>query len=182
MGSQRLMILGIDGASWDVLNIMIDRAVMPNLKKLISGGVSGTLASTVPPYTPIAWSTFATGMNPGKHGVFDFVTSDEHGKTRFVDSSSIQAPTLWNIVNHFGRSAGVVHFPISYPVEQINGVMVSGFLTPPQAADICHPASLLADIGCPDDYILTVPVPAFSEYSAEEVGVVAPYSSRRDRS
>ena len=81
MGSQRLMILGIDGASWDVLNIMIDRAVMPNLKKLISGGVSGTLASTVPPYTPIAWSTFATGMNPGKHGVFDFVTSDEHGKT-----------------------------------------------------------------------------------------------------
>src|SRR3990170_1666122 len=75
---RRLLIIGLDGATFDVLNPLIAEGRMPRLREAIAAGASGRLRSTVPPITPAAWTTFLTGKNPGSHGVIDFERYDVH--------------------------------------------------------------------------------------------------------
>ena len=72
MSNNKAVILGMDGATWNVLNPLIEEGKLPNIKKLRDGGAWGKLNSTVPPLTPPAWTTAFTGKNSGKHNIFDF--------------------------------------------------------------------------------------------------------------
>ena len=74
--AERVLIIGLDGATWDVLDPLIERGLMPNLRALVGGGTSGVLHSTTPPITPAAWTTFMTGKSPGTHGIIDFERYD----------------------------------------------------------------------------------------------------------
>jgi predicted AlkP superfamily phosphohydrolase/phosphomutase len=101
------------------------------------------LVSTIPPLTPPAFASAMTGKNPGKHNIYDFVRIPRDGYRRAViNSTHMRGNKLWNIVNHYGRKAGIVHFPASYPPEQVDGFLVGGILTPKGADSHTWPPEL----------------------------------------
>lgn len=136
----RVVLLGLDGATFDLLDRYADRGLMPGWARMRREGASGVLRSTVPPTTPPAWSSCVTGRNPGGHGVFDFRESHVHDARRpVVGSRSIRAPTLWDLLGSRGRRTCLVNFPLSWPPEPMCGVVVTGMLTPDGELDICWP-------------------------------------------
>ena len=90
----KLLIIGFDGATFDLIRPWAQSGHLPNLGQLMAEGVHGDLASTLPPVTSPAWPTFMTGCNPGKHGVFDFIRPEGANFT-LVNASRIKQPTIW---------------------------------------------------------------------------------------
>ena len=126
-----LLILGLDGATLDLVEPWIAEGHLPNLARLRGAGAWGRLASTVPAATFPSWTSFMTGVNPGRHGVLDF-TRRERGeyRVRFANATYRKAPTIWRLLSDAGRRVSVLGLPGTYPPEPINGYMVSGFDTP----------------------------------------------------
>jgi predicted AlkP superfamily phosphohydrolase/phosphomutase len=143
---RRVIVLGLDGATWDLLTPLMEEGYLPNLARLRAESAWGALASTTPPFSATAWTTFATGVNPGKHGVFDFWYHGPDGRRLPIDATSVRAPTLWHRLSDAGRRVAVIGVPVTYPPTPVNGVMVSGLLTPPGAAAFTHPASLAEEL------------------------------------
>jgi len=137
----KLLVLGLDGATFSVIKPLCNEGKLPNLKKLISQGVHGTLESTFPPLTAPAWTSLATGKNPGKTGVFDFfnrLTQDSLQRKPTRSSDIRRARAYWDYLSDSGMKVGVVNYPCLYPPYEINGVMVSGVGSDPQD-EICYP-------------------------------------------
>ena len=126
-----IAIVGLDGATWDLARPLMDAGEMPTLRRLVAAGASGVLRSTTPPVTFPAWSSFMTGVNPGKHGIFDF-TRRVPGtyELAFVTSRDRRVPTIWRLLSDAGRRVAVLGVPTTYPPEAVNGVMVGGFDSP----------------------------------------------------
>lgn len=142
MDNRKVLIIGLDGATWKILNPLIEDGYMPNLKKIVQNGASGVLKSTKPPVTPVAWASFQTGCNPGKHGVFNFTGYDrENSKTFFVNSSFIKVPTIWDYLSSCGKKVIVLNVPLTYPVKEINGIMATGFPSPAKDSNFTFPKS-----------------------------------------
>jgi predicted AlkP superfamily phosphohydrolase/phosphomutase len=137
----RLLIFGLDGATLDLIRPWVAQGYLPNLGRLIESGVSGDLASTLPPVTSPAWPSFMTGMNPGKHAVFDFIRPSA-GDFTLVNATSIHAPTIWQILSEAGLRVGVMNVPVTYPARPINGFMITGMLSPTDG-EIAYPPRLL---------------------------------------
>ena len=125
----KLLIVGIDGATFDLIHPWIQEGHLPNLGRLAENGVSSNLASTLPPVTSPAWPTFMTGCNPGKHGVFDFI-QPSGSDFQLVNATRIKQPTLWQRLSDAGYRVGVLNVPVTYPPQPLNGFMVSGILSP----------------------------------------------------
>lgn len=160
-----MLIVGLDGATLDLAAPWIADGTLPNLRRLTEAGAHGRLASTIPPATFPSWMSFMTGVNPGRHGVFDF-TCREPGtyRVRFVNATSRQAPTIWEILSRAGRRVCVLGVPGTYPPEPVNGCMVSGFDTPVTTrsdASFVYPRSYAADV----DAIGGFPFADFQEFS-----------------
>lgn len=127
----KAVMIGLDGAAWHLLDPLIEKGLMPRLAELRDKGASGRLASTIPTYTPPAWTSAATGVNPGRHGVYGFIeghAQSEHQE--LMHSGKIKAPTIWEIANSQGARVGVYNLPLTYPPRELDGWMVSGMLTP----------------------------------------------------
>ncbi len=145
--TSRIFCLGLDGGTWAVLRPLMETGHMPQLTALAQSGCSGVLHSTIPPITPAAWSTFMTGCNPGKHGIFDFQGYDRTARKAFyVNATSLRAPTLWEILSRQGKRVAVVDLPVTYPPPAINGVVISGLMTPSRETIFTHPAGLLQEV------------------------------------
>ena len=138
----RVLVIGIDGATFDLIHPWSQQGDLPNLARLMREGSQGPLESTIPPVTSPAWPTFATGKNPGKHGVFDFIRPIG-AKFELVNASSVHAPTLWQILSRNGLTAGVMNVPVTYPPTPINGFVIGGMLSPVGGA-FTYPDDLLA--------------------------------------
>lgn len=138
----KLLILGLDGATFDLIRPWVAEGYLPNLGRLMDDGVSGDLASTLPPVTSPAWPSFMTGMNPGKHGVFDFIRPNA-GDFTLVNATSIRAPTVWHIMSEAGLHVGAMNVPVTYPPQPVNGFIIGGLLSP-TGADYAYPPGLLA--------------------------------------
>ena len=137
-----LLIIGFDGATFDLIKPWARDGYLPHLAGLMREGVTADLASTLPPVTSPAWPTFMTGTNPGKHGVFDFI--QPHGENfTLVNSTRIRQPTLWRRLSDAGYRVGVLNVPVTYPPQEVNGFMVTDILSP-RNATISHPADLLS--------------------------------------
>jgi predicted AlkP superfamily phosphohydrolase/phosphomutase len=148
----RVVILGLDGATWDLLLPMIEQGKMKNLKQAMETGSWGVLDSTIPPVSPVAWTSLATGKNPGKHGILGF-THEREGRPTPVDSTMVDSPALWDILGQYGRMTVVAGVPVTYPPRPINGCMVTGMLTPKKANEYTHPPQLKDEIsGLVGDY------------------------------
>jgi len=145
---RRLLIIGLDGATFDVLNPLMAEGRMPRLKAAIAAGASGLLRSTVPPITPAAWTTFLTGKNPGAHGIIDFERYDVHtNKLAFNSTRCLDhVRNLWQILGDQGLRVGSVNVPMTYPPIPVNGFLVSGFETPGPESDFVHPPELKSAI------------------------------------
>ena len=137
----RVLVIGIDGGTFDLIGPWAAEGHLPNLARLMQEGSYGPLESTLPPVTSPAWPSFATGKNPGKHGVFDFI-QPTGGQYDLVNSTSIKARTLWEILSASGRRVGVINVPVTYPPRPVNGFLVGGMLSP-QSSRFTYPADLL---------------------------------------
>lgn len=136
-----LLIIGFDGATFDLIKPWARDGYLPNLARLMDEGATADLASTLPPVTSPAWPTFMTGVNPGKHGVFDFI--QPHGDNfTLVNSTRIRQPTLWQRLSALGYRVGVLNVPVTYPPQAVNGFLVTDILSP-RNATISHPADLI---------------------------------------
>jgi predicted AlkP superfamily phosphohydrolase/phosphomutase len=143
----RILVLGLDGATFDLMHPWMEQGHLPWLAKLARAGAQSPLESTIPPITPCAWSSFMTGKNPGKHGLFDFVEPlPERKGFRFTNASSRQAETLWGYLSRQGRRVGVINVPMTYPPESVNGYLLSGLDTPNEDSLYCHPAELREEL------------------------------------
>ena len=128
---QRTMLIGLDGATFSVLDHLMDTGVMPFLKSVVSGGVRAPLLSTPNPLTPPAWTSLVTGRTPGHHGIFDFIHSAEGPGGLFFTlntSFDIKCETIWSVVSRKGGSVSALNFPVSAPPQPVNGNVVPGFV------------------------------------------------------
>jgi predicted AlkP superfamily phosphohydrolase/phosphomutase len=141
------MIIGLDGATLDLIRPWAAAGVLPTFRRLMENGTWGTLRTIIPPMTPTAWSSFLTGMNPGKHGLFDFtIRKEDEYDTYLVNAGYRDGPSLWRLLSQAGRRVTVFNVPITYPPEQVNGPMVSGLLTPAGATDATWPPELQREL------------------------------------
>src|SRR5439155_1099363 len=143
-----VLIIGLDGATWRVLEPWARAGRLPHLAGLMARGSWGTLRSTVPALTLPAWSSLTTGRNPGAHGVFAFrrLAPDRYDSPGLATTSDLRAPTLWEIAGRAGRRAGIINVPPSYPIRPLNGFVVSCLLTPPGEC-FTHPPELASELG-----------------------------------
>jgi predicted AlkP superfamily phosphohydrolase/phosphomutase len=141
----KVILVGIDGASWTVLAPLLSRGELPNLGRLVSKSVVGVLQSTVPALSPPAWTSMFTGVNPGKHGIVDFLL---HEGDEFVTCYSRfrMCDSIWRIVSSLGRKCIVINDPVTYPPEEVNGIMTTGMMTPPESDNWIYPRELRSEI------------------------------------
>ncbi len=140
---KKIMIIGLDGATWRIFDPVIAAGRMPNLKRLRDGGCRGVLRSTEPPVTPAAWSTMITGVNPGKHKVFSFERFDlKTNRLHFTNSNSIKCETMWSYLSRQGYKVASLNVPQTYPPYKVNGVIVSGYGCPGKKFDYTYPPEL----------------------------------------
>ncbi len=125
--TNKVLLIGWDAADWKLIDPLLQQGKMPNLQRLIDGGVRGNLTTLHPPISPMLWTSIATGKRPYKHGVLGFTEPDPHrpGSIRPVSSLSRTTRALWNILNLNDRQSNVVGWWPSFPAEPIQGVMVS---------------------------------------------------------
>ncbi len=127
----RVLIIGLDGATLDLITPWAQEGLLPNLARLMQTGRAGQLRSVQPVVSAGAWSTFMTGVNPGKHGVYDFVYRESGGyRLRPTTMRDISYPTMWKLLSEQGYRVGVINVPMTYPPEPVNGFLVSGLGTP----------------------------------------------------
>lgn len=126
MGKKKVLLVGWDAADWKIISPLVDAGQMPALESLINNGVMGNLATLDPPFSPILWTSIATGMYADKHGVLGFVEpmSNQVG-VRPVSAASRKVKAIWNILTQNNYKTHVVGWWPSHPAESINGVMVS---------------------------------------------------------
>ncbi len=146
--AERVLIIGLDGATFTVLERMMVEERMPRLKDAIENGARGTLYSTVPPITPAAWTTFLTGRLPGSHRVLDFESYDAFTGHLNLNSASRSSHVrnVWQILSDLGFKVGSVNVPMTYPPIDVNGFMVSGFDAPGPDSDFASPRELREEI------------------------------------
>lgn len=128
MSSPKLVVVGLDAATRSVVDPMIAAGELPRLARLYAAGSHGTLRSTTHPLTPHAWTTMVTGVNVGRHGIWDFTERDSSGhRLRVVNGSFRSAPAIWDRLTAAGRRCGLVNIPFTWPAPELDGFVVAGF-------------------------------------------------------
>lgn len=151
-GCSKVVILGLDGLSPHLVEKYWENGDLPNLKKLAEQGSYRRMRTTTPGVSPVAWSSFQTGVNPGKHGIFDFLTADR--KRYLAVLSSVKTKTFtkrnflgvrkekvsstllrmskpfWSLLGKYGIRSTVIRVPITYPPEPLDGRLLSGMCVP----------------------------------------------------
>jgi predicted AlkP superfamily phosphohydrolase/phosphomutase len=143
----QVLIIGLDGATFDLIKPWVATGQLPTFKHLMDAGTQASLESTIPPITPPAWTSFMTGMNPGKHGVFNFTEyhPTDHSIC-YANASNRKMPTIWKLLSSLGWSVGVFNVPMTYPPEEVNGFCISGLDTPDKDSDFVYPRWLKQEI------------------------------------
>lgn len=144
----KLLVIGLDGATFDLLKPWAESGHLPNFAKLLNSGSHGSLRSVPNTDTAPAWTTFATGLNPANHGIFHELNwSPKQMMLQQVHTALDNAPPFWQIASDAGRRVAVLNVPFSYPARPANGCVVAGYGSPSKSApDFCHPDSLLTEI------------------------------------
>lgn len=142
MGSRTLFI-GWDGADWSILDRLTSQNLMPHLRSMRREGSSEVLRSTFPAHSIAAWTSFLSGLSPAEHGIIDFRRCRPGRYLPDVpyDSSSIQRPSLLEVISDSKKRVLSVNVPMTFPPFQVNGALVSGVFLPP-GATFTHPSEL----------------------------------------
>ncbi|MCB0242660.1 MAG: alkaline phosphatase family protein [Anaerolineae bacterium] len=142
--TKKTILVGLDGATFTLLDPFMQQGVMPFLKSFVEQGVRADLRSVTPPLTPPAWTTVLTGRSPGHHGIFDFFQADGPGSTtiRLATSGDIQVDHVAELVNGAGQRASVINFPVHFPPLPIDGAVIAGWMPWRQLRLGCYPPDL----------------------------------------
>ena len=139
----KVVIIGIDGATFSLIEPWAVDGKLPVLARLMQNGAWGNLDSTIPPMTAPAWTSFMTGKNPGKHGLFHFISPrPDSYEFIYTNAGTRKARTIWSLLSEKGKRSGVVNVPMTFPPERINGFMISGMDTPDENSEFIYPTSL----------------------------------------
>ncbi len=146
----KALVIGWDGGSFNVLDQMLKKGIMPNLEELIQAGVRADFMSTVPPITAPAWTSFRTGKSPGNHGVFGFFMPPDESldmkKIRRNNAANIKSYAFWNILNLNGKKSCIIDMPLTDPVEKLDGIMISGMMTRGKRGVLGYPDGIIKEL------------------------------------
>lgn len=143
----RVFVLGLDGATFDLITPWIASGKLPNISALMQEGSSGPLASTIPPISAPAWASFMTGVNPGKHGIYHFQDHKPGSyQARLLNGADVKAPSIWRILSDAGRYCVSVNVAMTFPPEKINGVLIAGVDAPGSGATYTYPAEVATEL------------------------------------
>lgn len=148
---RKVVVIGLDGATFDLIEPWIDEGRLPNIGNLMKEGVSGNLKSVIPPISAPAWVSFMTGKNPGKHGIFRFVRYSDNSyqgekELSVISALSFKDKTLWELLSLYGKRVGIINVPVTYPPKKVNGFLISCLLTPPSAKVFTYPKELRQEL------------------------------------
>jgi predicted AlkP superfamily phosphohydrolase/phosphomutase len=152
---KRIVILGLDGLDYTLTETMLGEGKLPNLQALRNQGCFRPLGTTLPSISPVAWSSFQTGTNPGKHNIYDFLTPDRNTYQPKLSSVEIRPPRrmirlgkyriplgkadvrllrksrpFWNYLGDYGIFSSIIRVPITFPPEKLRGVLLSAMCAP----------------------------------------------------
>jgi predicted AlkP superfamily phosphohydrolase/phosphomutase len=145
MSIKRVIVIGLDGLEPKIVDKLLAQDELPNLKRLQDLGGYSRVKTTFPAQTPVAWSTFSTGTNPGGHGIFDFLSRDPNtylpilGLTKYEQKNAFVPPQVvnmrrgkafWELLSDAGIASTVLRCPCTYPPDAIRGKMLSGVGVP----------------------------------------------------
>ena len=141
------MVIGLDGATFDLLRPWAEQGQLPTINRLMKEGAWGELHSTIPPMTAPAWTSFATGKNPGKHGLYDWIYRHQDSyNVSPLTAQHIKQPTLWSLLSEVDHRVCVFNVPMTYPPQPVNGILISGMPAPSTEVTITYPESFLSEI------------------------------------
>ena len=165
MTDKKVIVIGLDGATWDLMKPWVEAGMLPTFKKLMENGVHGNLETAYGRgrfgfksiQSGTAWVSFVTGKKANKHGIHGF--TDKNGKV--VKSTSIKGKKIWNFLSDNGYRVGIVNIPVTYPPDKVNGFMITSFLTPPNASDYTYPMNLKHELS--SDFRLSIHSPKYRD-------------------
>ena len=129
--SPRLVVIGLDGTPYTFALRMIREGHMPNLARIVAEGGYARMNSVYPTVSSVAWSSYMTGVNPARHGIFGFVDRKPGTyDTTIPTSRRMRARTLWEVLSDAGKRVIVMNVPVTYPPREVNGILIGGFLSP----------------------------------------------------
>lgn len=182
--SNRLLIIGLDGATFDLIRPWATGGSLPNIARLMRGGSSAPLRSVPNQNSAPAWSSYATGKNPGKHGIFYFDERIEGAyNKRYLNGGFRQGESWWNIASQAGKVVGVVNVPMSFPAEHVNGVMLAGLDAPSvDSPGFSHPPELIAELQQNvGDYIIEPGIPSYMKMGRRDLAEQAIFDAADKR-
>jgi predicted AlkP superfamily phosphohydrolase/phosphomutase len=158
VAAPQLLIVGLDGATWDLFAPWAESGRLPALGALMRRGTWGRLRSTVPALTLPAWSSFMTGKNPGGHGVYGFrrLPWNRYEGTGLANARDLRTTTIWDVAAAAGRRVGVINVPPSYPIRPVAGGYVVGCMLTPPGQPFTHPPEVQSELG---EYGIDIPPP-----------------------
>jgi predicted AlkP superfamily phosphohydrolase/phosphomutase len=128
---EKVLVIGLDGATFDILTPWMEQGKLPNLAKIKKEGSLGELKSTIPPISSLAWPSIFTGNNPGKHGLFGFQQCKKGTMESKINlGSDIEGKKLWKILSEHKKKVIIINVEMTYPPEKVNGILISGVLSP----------------------------------------------------
>src|SRR3972149_5713771 len=128
-GERRVVFLGLDGTPYTLLTRLVREGQRPNVAKLLAEGSLAPMHSVHPPVSSVAWSSFMTGSNPAKHGIFGFVDRIPHTyDVYYPNSSHVMSTPIWNILRNYNKRSIVINVPSTYPASEMNGILIAGFV------------------------------------------------------
>lgn len=124
-GDRNVLLVGLDGADWDVAEPLMARGEMPNLARLVRDGVRARLRSIAPMLSPVIWTSVATGKGPAKHGIVDFLAVAPSGRRAPVTSTLRKTEALWNLLGDSGVGVAITGWWATWPAEPVRGFLVT---------------------------------------------------------
>jgi predicted AlkP superfamily phosphohydrolase/phosphomutase len=140
-------VIGLDAATLDIIEPLMDDGLLPTLRALCKEGIYGELSSTLHPLSPPAWTSFITGKNPGKHGIYDFVVHKPNSyELEYTHGGMRNGQSLWQLLSMAEKKVVVVNVPMTYPPEAVNGILIAGFDAPGTDSCFSYPPHILKEI------------------------------------
>ena len=137
------LLIGIDAGCFTVFDRLFEENRIPTIERICTQGASAPLTSQIPPWTPSAWPSMYTGVNPGQHGVMGFVGYDGYD-WHVVSHDDVREPSLWQLLSHHGLTSVIVNVPVTHPPREFEGALIPGFIGPEDPE--CHPAGVLETV------------------------------------